>query len=486
MPSKVEIIVEAKDKASGQLSAVGRAFDGIRDRITSLISANLLEDLGRSMLNFGKDAVESTVKYANQVRELQLISGQTAEESSRMIQVFDDFKISVDALTPAFRKMSSEGLTPNIETLAQLSDEFLALQTPLEKNRLLMDKFGRAGLDMAALMSKGGDAIREMAAGIDESLILTQEAVDSARNYEIALDDWNDAVEGLKIQIGQGLLPALTNQMNSTQDGIRAMEIMIEKYGVLGNQTEERRAQALAQAAAEREAASALRQVASGAESATAELAALGKTDFSADVSFILNFQTQTDNFEQKKADILAQMEEVKNEILAMEESWRWSDKEKLPGLREELTGLTGELNESEAAFKKWQKQAVFSLIQTKLAADGLTDVEFDQLMNIGEEMGVLDPAVVDQATSMVDAISSVDSSQLEDAAKNLKYIIEQDGRQVTIYVEQVVTETQGTGTGQDVLPTSGGGSNNTTNNYFYDPQFYGASNAESMLGLTE
>lgn len=437
MTAKVKIVVEAQDKASGKLGAIGSAFGRIQERIVSILSANLLENLGRQMIQFSKEAIDSTVKYANSVRNLQLASGQTAEEASRMIQVFDDFKINVDNLSMAFRKMTSEGLTPNIETIAQLADEYVALQSPLEKNKLLMDKFGRSGLEMAEMMSKGGGAIREMGAAVDESLILTQEGVDAAREYEIALDSWNDAVQGLKVSIGTGLLPVLSDTINWINASTEADKRLREEGLQPGTQAYyDRRNAIMNEIKAEQQLQNELMLTAGAAGEVTEAIGDI--KDFGGDVTFVLGFQAKTNDFESEKDKILGQMEEIKDEIIAMQESWRRSDKQKIPGLQEDLMALTGELNKNEAEFKQWQKQAVFSLIQTKLAADGLSDMEFEQLMAIGEELGVLDPEVVDQATAMMDSITAVDPGNLEEAAKHLKYIIDQDGRVVTIYVNEL------------------------------------------------
>src|SRR5688500_9786273 len=52
------------------------------------------------------------VDYASQVRAVQFATGATAEESSRLIQVADDAKVSYESLAKAMNKAVKDGITP--------------------------------------------------------------------------------------------------------------------------------------------------------------------------------------------------------------------------------------------------------------------------------------------------------------------------------------------------------------------------------------
>jgi len=183
-----------------------------------------------------KDTVDVTMDYAAEVRDLQRASGMTAEETSKIIQVFDDMDVSSDTLTRALRKMSQEGITFSVEKMAEMSDEYLKLEAGAERNKFLLDNFGRAGLEMGKALEIGSDAIKQMADEMDGSLILTQDSVDAAREYEIAMDNMNDTVMGLKVSIGNELIPVLTkaaqafdDMMNFIPDNINGLEDLNEK-----------------------------------------------------------------------------------------------------------------------------------------------------------------------------------------------------------------------------------------------------------------
>ena len=160
-------------------------------------------------------AIEATVgeyvKYADQVRRLSQLNGTNAEQTSRLIQVTDDYKISVEGLTMATRKLAGEGKSLTTETLAAMSDEYLALGTNAEKTRYLIENFGRTGTTFAEIMQAGSAAIRDQAAALSGGLLMTERSLKAARDYEKALDKMRDAAKGVKVSIGQYIIPVLND-----------------------------------------------------------------------------------------------------------------------------------------------------------------------------------------------------------------------------------------------------------------------------------
>jgi hypothetical protein len=199
----VEFTISAIDKATGAIS-------GIRGAILSMNQAvQLAGQVYQAVSRVVDETISSYVKYADEVRRLSQLNGTNAEETSRLIQVTDDYKISVDALNMATRKLSGEGLSLTTEQLAIMSDEYISLGTSAEKTRFLLDNFGRTGTTFAEIMGAGSAAIREQSAATEDGLVLTDAAVVAARNYEKALDANADKIMAIKVAIGQYLLPAL-------------------------------------------------------------------------------------------------------------------------------------------------------------------------------------------------------------------------------------------------------------------------------------
>jgi hypothetical protein len=166
-------------------------------------------------------AVQATVgefvKYADEVRNFSQITGVSAEETSRLIQVADDYKVSTDALTKAQKSLAKEGYNLTLESLAQLSDEYLKVNDGQERMNFLVKYFGKSGADFAEIMLAGGDAIRSKSEAVQGSLILDQKALDAAREYQRQQDELNDSIKGIKIAIGEWALPGLNELFNALE-----------------------------------------------------------------------------------------------------------------------------------------------------------------------------------------------------------------------------------------------------------------------------
>ena len=165
------------------------------------------------------ESVRVTVAYADEVRGLQQITGTSADEASRLLNVMDDLKVSAGTLTMATKTLSKEGLSMNIDTLAQLSDEYLKLGDDAEKTAFLVKNFGKSGLQMAEAMQQGGDKLREMNAAVETNLILTEQQMVAARNYQKSIDDLQDAWKGYQVVIGNQVIPTLTDLLNWLKKG---------------------------------------------------------------------------------------------------------------------------------------------------------------------------------------------------------------------------------------------------------------------------
>lgn len=215
-----------------QLSGIKKLGSGINDTVTQLTGFNIAQlgvagAVGLAAKAIG-DSIKFTQQYAEQVRTLSAATGMSNEETSKMIQLFDDAGVSAEQITAASRGMIQQGLAPSIDTIAKLADEFNAMNDPAAKGKLLLDNFGRAGLQMGKLLEMGSDAIRESGEQAERfGQVLDDEAIASAEEYRKSLDDLSDAAEGLKLKIGKGLVPVLadlTNELNRVVDESLTMD----------------------------------------------------------------------------------------------------------------------------------------------------------------------------------------------------------------------------------------------------------------------
>lgn len=219
---------------------IGESMKGAIGVAAGQLMAQGMEQLSSAIQDVAKDIVDTSTIYIREVEEMARATGSTVEDASRLIQVADDQRVSVEALGMAVKtysqKMAAAGMntTITVDEIARLSDEYLRLAPGTERNAFLLDKFGRSGMEMARLMEQGGDAIKGMAEEVDESLIITQEAIDANREYEMAMDDLEDSMTGVKLEIGKALLPILKDLVVILKDNIiPAVKWLAEGFGNL-------------------------------------------------------------------------------------------------------------------------------------------------------------------------------------------------------------------------------------------------------------
>ena len=235
MSSDVQIVLTAVDKASAVLNQAGQQSNKLASGLVAAAKAAGVATLAYKGMEILKTTVLDTVAYAEQVRNLSRALGINAEESSKLLQIADDLKIDQTQLAMAFRFAINKGIDPSINGLKKLQTEYNQIQDPIEKARFAMENFGtRGGLEMQKVLELTGEELDEMAKSArDAGLILSDEAVQSARDFEIAVDNLNDRVEGLKIEIGTKLIPVINDLLEATDEWIASAEATDKKVKIV-------------------------------------------------------------------------------------------------------------------------------------------------------------------------------------------------------------------------------------------------------------
>ncbi len=229
MASKVEYIITATDDASATINKVNGELGvsekqiskvGAESKNTSMTWADLngAVALGKEAFAVVNQVIDQTIGkfqiYAQQVRDLSVISGQNSQDTSRFIQVLDDFRVSAEDATAATKALTRQGLAPNIDTLASLSDQYLAITDTQQRNEFVLKNLGKAGLEWNQVLQQGSSALRENAAGQNAGLILSQEMLDRAERLRVAQDNLTDSTDALTFSISEDMVPALTGLVN--------------------------------------------------------------------------------------------------------------------------------------------------------------------------------------------------------------------------------------------------------------------------------
>ncbi len=237
----VTIPIRGKDELTPALKSAQGGMTGFVNSIKA--SASGLQDLraGIGFINDGlriaEQAYAATVgealKYSDTIRKISRITGESAEETSRLIQLTDDLGVETSDLEAAMSAAARNGIAFTTESIAQLADKYVALSDPVARNTLLIDNFGRSGLNMAGAMIQGGDAIRSMASAVDQNLILTDAQVQASRELEIQLDNMNDAWAGITVQAGTAVIPTLGLLATASNNSAAAVEKASSQWGGL-------------------------------------------------------------------------------------------------------------------------------------------------------------------------------------------------------------------------------------------------------------
>ena len=365
------------------------------------------------------ESVRTTVAYADQVRTMMQLTGQSAEESSRTIQVMDDLKVSTEALTMATKTLAKEGLTMNIETLAKLSDEYRSLGNGADKTAFLVEHFGKTGLQMAEAMEQGGDALRKMSNEVEGSLVLNAQAVESTRQYQRELDNLNDEFDAIKVQLGRDIIPLILNVISETkqlQNATEALNTTEKTHGtIMANSAEAAKTLRAAHEAQTNAVDSATRSytaMAQAAQTSTTSAQDLAEAEKAAAeaakeltkanqmiLSTVSSMQSAEESYQdalKRNAEERAKIEKDRADEIA--KGWK-TDAERVAEYDQALAENARQVQTLAQEHEMASRKIVLGLIQQKMTADGiLTDDEMNWLLKKGEQWGIYSDTVVKEA----------------------------------------------------------------------------------------
>ena len=451
--AKVQVIIEEVVKGAGNIDGVTKDLKDLNQ--TADKSQSFTQRASTSFTEFNaalglvkqgvqvlgqvyQETAGKTIEYANEVRKLSQVSGASAEDTSRLIQVLDDYKISSDQALASTRYLTKNGHVATLETLGKLSDEYLKLNSQQEKNAFVTKELGRGGMAYISILEKGSAAIKKQGDAVSANLILSQKVVDDARKQEIALDSLGDSWDGLMMTIGKTVIPIANDAANGFNVYIRATQDAIAANGYFKTTVWDiwKGTDAAAQGIwEEQQALLANKDAAAAAADGTDELAQ-AQTDaeeaakrltgvYQGLLSAMFDIQGGNDalagklkdadekeaELTTKKAEVLGEYLKKKQEIDASNESGAKKQQQNTDatveyakaladldkGLAENAQSKVDAQKELEDAGKK----RVYDLTQQKLAADGVVSTgEYEYLQKLAVSMGLVTQAAADQAVA--------------------------------------------------------------------------------------
>jgi hypothetical protein len=189
----------------------------------SLTAAGAITAVGAFAVDSGKKFLE----MGEQIRGLTALTGTNAEETSRMMQAFDDLGISTDQFGKIVEQSAKKGFVFTLENVKALAEEYNSLSSVQERNKLLTDRLGKSGLELAKVFAEGGDAIEKYYNAVSDGLVMTDREVASADQLRRNIDNLNDSWTNFTMTLTGPAVEALNTMFTRQQEMIR----LEEEYG---------------------------------------------------------------------------------------------------------------------------------------------------------------------------------------------------------------------------------------------------------------
>lgn len=266
MPGGVEVakawvtIIPTTDGAQGEVEkAVVPAASSAGDKAGIMLGSKILAGLKKfaapiaaavsiaGVKKIASDSVDAFTSLAGQTKGLQRIMGGTAEEVSSIsgamklagmdtdkanasLTIFskklsaaaaDGDKAKEMTKTLGFSFLDSSGKLKSMnEILPQVADKFASMPDGVEKTALATQLFGRSGAAMLPFLNKGAAGIEELKAKAKElGIVLDDDAMSKFAAYKGAVREWDTALQGAKVSIGEALVPFITMGTQALTNG---------------------------------------------------------------------------------------------------------------------------------------------------------------------------------------------------------------------------------------------------------------------------
>ena len=231
-------------KLDESLTIIGKNVGSTTELMQGLglnIPISPMELFGTAMklgIEYTTEAIDVYSSYVDQISIMAAYTNTSTEEMSKLYQITDDLRIPLQSVEMALKYMTQNGVAPSIQGLADLSEQYNALEDPVARSQFLLDSFGRAGQDMARIMELGSQAILDQADAIEEWMIVSGKAEEEVLAYKASQDRLEEANMRIQYQWASTVIPGWTKLLSAildTNDEIRDSGTSWMRYaGILG------------------------------------------------------------------------------------------------------------------------------------------------------------------------------------------------------------------------------------------------------------
>jgi hypothetical protein len=248
MAIKIPIITELQDAG---IKRAKREFDKFKGSIAEAEGAmgklkagskSVMDSVKANAATFATAAAGAFVTFAAKgvtaFQDLALsadkfagATGLAVEEASRLLEVTGDLGIEAGTVETAIGKMNQNlGKSPDLfkelgvqveyakdgtvdanETFLNVIDRLNRIKDPAQKAKVATQLLGKGWRDMSQLIMMGSDDLRKSLAQVSDAKTISPEEAAKAKKFRDNMNDLKDTVEDLSLQIGEVLVPAIAN-----------------------------------------------------------------------------------------------------------------------------------------------------------------------------------------------------------------------------------------------------------------------------------
>lgn len=232
---EIEATNASLKKYQSQLSETGFGLQGMADKTAMLADKTraLSAAAGAALVGLGTLAVKAG-KTADDLNTLAQQTGFSTEELQKMNYAADRIDVSMETITAAASKMtktlaSSESKFTSLGVATRNSDgsfrdvnaifydtitALSQIENSTERDTAAMDIFGKSANELAGIIDDGGAALRTFGQEAEDAgLILSQDALNSAQEFNDKIDELKAKCEQAFLSVGaelaDTLIPAL-------------------------------------------------------------------------------------------------------------------------------------------------------------------------------------------------------------------------------------------------------------------------------------
>ena len=107
----------------GKVDGAVRSFSGMSLATLGWVGAAL------KVVDVVKKSVDGFIQYSNQIQDISRLTGASAEEMSRLVQVGDDVRLTYEQMKTSMQIASKQGIDVSIDGIKRLSEQYLQLET---------------------------------------------------------------------------------------------------------------------------------------------------------------------------------------------------------------------------------------------------------------------------------------------------------------------------------------------------------------------